>query len=147
MDDPDLTRPPVLLGFEADGELAGYLLAYFSKQTQLDQPTQEIIDLIATGDLEVRAILALILSLTGSAREMGVARVRTSVVNAALEPMVAVTQGARRLDAHHHIHVRYGDPSAEAPPGSWYLTPFDGDYSFCLRPPPRPVEATRQAVA
>ncbi len=147
MDDPDLTRPPILLGFEADGELAGYLLAYFSKQTELDQPTLEIIDLIATRDLEARAIPALIHSLTHSARDMGVARVRMSVVNAALEPLVAATQGARRLDAHPHIHVRYGDLPAEAAPGSWYLTPFDGDYSFCLRPPPRPAEAAQRAVA
>lgn len=147
MDDPDLTRPPVLLGFEADGELAGYLLAFFSKQTQLDQPTLEIIDLIATRDLEDRAVPALIHSLTRSARDMGVARVRMSVVNAALEPLVAATQGARKLDAHHHVHVRYGQQPAEVPPGAWYLTPFDGDYSFCLRPPPRPVAGADRAAA
>lgn len=145
--DPDLIRKPVLLGFDADGELAGYLLAFFSKQTQVDQPALEIIDLIAVRDLQTRAIPALINSLVGSARDMGVARVRMSVVNPVIEPLVASTPGAHRLDAHHHIHVRYDSLLAETAPQSWYVTPYDGDYSFCLRPPPRPQVRTGRAAA
>ena len=37
--DPDLTHPPVLLAYEEDGALAGYLLAQAGKQTQIDQTT------------------------------------------------------------------------------------------------------------
>jgi len=145
--DPDLTRKPVLLGFEADGELAGYLLAFFSKQTQVDQPALEIIDVIAVRDLQARAVPALITSLVRSARDMGVARVRMSVVNPALEPLVAATPGAHRLDAHPHIHIRYDQSFAETAPQSWYVTPYDGDYSFCLRPPPRPQAGAGRAAA
>jgi hypothetical protein len=70
-----------------------------------------------------------------------------SVVNPMIEPLVASTPGAHRLDAHHHIHVRYDSLLAETAPQSWYVTPYDGDYSFCLRPPPRPQVRTGRAAA
>jgi hypothetical protein len=134
--DPDQTRAPILLTYEADGEPVGYLLAFFAKQTEIDQPALEIIDLIALREHEDRAIPALVRSLNRSARDLGVARVRLSMVNPRIEPLVAATPGARRLVAHTHAHVRFVSEEARARGDHWHATPFDGDYSFVIRPPP-----------
>ncbi|MDH4386005.1 MAG: hypothetical protein QE280_11250 [Caulobacter sp.] len=91
---PAGTDQAVLLGLEANSRLAGDLPAYFSKETQLDQPTLEIADLVARRDLEVRAIPASMHGLTGSGRKMGAARVRMSVVNAALESLAPLPKAA-----------------------------------------------------
>lgn len=136
--DPDLTRPPILLAHEADGEIAGYLLAFFSKQSQIEFPTLEIVDLIALRGHEGRAIPALVRSLVRGARRMGAARVRLSMVNPRLEPLVADVEGGRRVTGHVHAHVRFAEAAPADLINDWYATPYDGDHSFCVRPPPRP---------
>lgn len=137
--DPDLTRAPLLLGYEADGELAGYLLAFFSKMTQIEFPTLEIVDLVALRGHEGRAIPALVTSLVRGARSLGAARVRLSMVNPRLEPLVSGVAGARRIRAHDHAHVRFAETAPAELRADWYATPFDGDHSFCVRPPPSPI--------
>jgi hypothetical protein len=139
--DPDLTRAPILLAYDADGEMAGYLLAFFAKQTEIDQPSLEIVDLIAMRDHEARAVPALIRSLNRAARSLGVARVRMSMVNPRMEPLVAAVPGARRLEGHVHVHARFRSEADRARAEDWHATPYDGDYSFCVRAPPRPVAA------
>lgn len=134
--DPDLTRLPVMLGFEQDGVLAGYLLAFFSKGSEVERPALEIIDLIATAEREAVAIPALVRTLLGSARDLGAARVRLPFVSPRLDALLGGFATARRGYGHDHCHVRWNE---DAPPelrDAWFATPFDGDYSFCLRPPP-----------
>lgn len=134
--DPDLTRLPVLLGFEQDGVLAGYLLAFFSKGSEVERPALEIIDLIATADLEAVAIPALVKTLLGSARDLGAARVRLPFVSPRLDGLLGAFASARRVYGHDHCHLRWNEEVLPEMHDAWFATPFDGDYSFCLRPPP-----------
>lgn len=137
--DPDLTRMPLLLTYEADGVLAGYLLAFFSKGSEVERPALEIIDLIAPAAHEDVAIPALVRTLLTSARGLGAARVRLPMVSARMEALLAPFRAARRVYGHDHCHVRWADDVDEATREVWMATPYDGDYSFCLRPPPRLV--------
>jgi hypothetical protein len=135
--DPDLTRTPVLLAYEAEGDLAGYLLAFFSKGSQVERPALEIIDVIAPAEHEAAAIPALLRALLASARGLGAARVRLPMVSEGLEALLAPFRAARRVYGHDHCHVRWDAGVSDEMRAAWFATPFDGDYSFCLRPPPR----------
>ncbi|MES2034968.1 MAG: N-acetyltransferase [Pseudomonadota bacterium] len=138
--DPDLTRAPLMLGFEADGELAGYLLAFFSKGSEVERPALEIVDLIALRDHEARAVPALVQTLIGSARALGAARVRLPMVNPRMDELLSGPFAvARRTYGHNHCHVRWAPEVEDDLKAAWFATPYDGDYSFCLRPPPRPA--------
>lgn len=143
--DPDLTRAPLLLAYETDGRLDGYLLAFFSKGSEVERPALEIIDLIATEASEATAIPALIRTLLGSARGLGAARVRLPFVSPRLDALLGAFQGARRVYDYDHCHLRWGEAATPELRDAWYATPFDGDYSFCLRPPP--LMAAHQAAA
>lgn len=143
--DPDLTREPLLLAYHEDGELAGYLLAFFSKGSEVERPALEIIDVVATAAVEARAVPALIRSLLGSARGLGAARVRLPFVSPRLDALLGDFAAARRVYGYDHCHLRWIGPGGPDFLDAWYATPFDGDYSFCLRPPPLP--AARQAAA
>lgn len=134
--DPDLTRRPILLGYEHNGRLAGYLLAYFSKPTEIDQPCLDIVDLIAPAEHEAKAIPALVRTLVDNARNLGVARVRLQTVSPTLDRILADLPGAHRQVTHGHCHARFADDVGPAMAAAWAPTPYDGDYSFCLRPPP-----------
>ena len=134
--DPDLTRLPVMLAFERDGVLAGYLLAFFSKGSEVERPALEIIDLIATADTEALAIPALLRTLLGSARDLGAARVRLPFVSPRLDALLGGFASARRAYGHDHCHLRWNEDVSPQMRDAWFATPFDGDYSFCLRPPP-----------
>lgn len=137
--DPDLTCAPVMLGYEADGELAGYLLAFFSKGSEVERPALEIIDLIATRAHEAAAIPALVRTLLQSASALGAARVRLPAVGPEMDRLLAPFASARQVYDHDHCHVRWADGVDEEMKNAWFITPYDGDYSFCLRPPPRPA--------
>jgi hypothetical protein len=135
--DPDLTRTPLLLAHQGEEGLEGYLLAFFSKGSQVERPALEIIDLIATADREAAVIPALVRTLLASARGLGAARVRLPVVNPRMEALLTLFRGARRVYGHDHAHVRWTQGAEPMLSDAWFATPFDGDYSFCLRPPPR----------
>ena len=134
--DPDLTRRPILLGYEAGGRLTGYLLAYFAKQTEIERPSLDIVDLIATRDSERAAIPALVSTLVSNARDLGVVRVRMQTVSPGLDDILAHLPGAQRVVTHGHCHARFADGIPAGAAEAWSATPYDGDYSFCLRPPP-----------
>jgi hypothetical protein len=137
--DPDMTCPPVLLGYEWGGRLAGYLLAFFSKGSEVERPSLEIIDMIALKRHEAAAIPALIRTLLASSRALGAVRVRLQAVNPEMEKLLAPFALARRVYGHDHCHVRWREGFGEDLKASWFATPYDGDYSFCIRPPPRPA--------
>ncbi len=143
--DPDLTRTPVILTYEDADGLAGYLMAFFSKGSEVERPALEIIDLIAVQQSEVVAIPAMIRTLLRSARALGAARVRLPFVSPGLEALMAPFRSARRVYPFDHCHLRWSASAPAELASAWYATPFDGDYSFCLRPPP--LIAARQAAA
>jgi len=136
MDDPDLTRAPILLGYEAQGRLTGYLLAYFAKQTEIEHTSLDIIDLVAEAGHEMDAVPALVNTLTANARALGAVRVRLQTVAPRLDGLLKDLPGARRVITHGHCHARFAEGLDSAIPTAWEATPYDGDYSFCLRPPP-----------
>jgi hypothetical protein len=138
--DPDLTRRPILLGYEEGGRLTGYLLAYFAKQTEIERPSLDIVDLVATKDSELSAIPALVSTLVGNARDLGVVRVRLQTVSPGLDEILHRLPGAQRIVTHGHCHARFADGLPAGTADAWCATPYDGDYSFCLRPPPLEAE-------
>ncbi len=137
--DPDLSCPPILLGYEVGGRLAGYLLAFFSKGSEVERPAMEIIDLVALRSVEMTAISALLRTLLLSARRFGAARVRLQTVNPELDQVLAPFALAKRQYRHNHCHIHWGEDTDERMKQAWFATPYDGDYSFCLRPPPKPA--------
>lgn len=134
--DPTLTRPPVLLAYEADGVLAGYLLAVLAKGSEIEAPALEIIDLIARPQVEAAALPALVMALIDLARPLGAARVRLGLAHPRVEALLAPTRPARRQTPYSHCHVRFGRPDKDVDRAGWYATPFDGDQSFTSRPVP-----------
>lgn len=134
--DPMSTWPPVLLAYEADGVLAGYLLAVLAKGTEIEAPALEIIDLIARPEVEAVALPALVTALVGVARPLGAARVRLGLAHPRVEALLAPTRPVRRQTPYSHCHVRFGRPENAVDRAGWYATPFDGDQSFTARPPP-----------
>lgn len=134
--DPMLRRAPILLAYEADGRLAGYLLAILAKGSEIEAPALEIIDLIALPQVEAVALPALVTALIGLARPLGAARVRLGLAHPRVEALLAPTRPARRQTPYSHCHVRFGRPGNDADRAGWYATPFDGDQSFTARPAP-----------
>jgi hypothetical protein len=134
--DPDLTRRPVILAYESEGRLAGYLLAFFAKQTEIERPSLDIVDLIATREHEEAAIPALVQTLVDNTRLLGAVRVRLQTVSPRLDELLIGLPGARRTLTHGHCHTRFHEGISEEAIQAWHVTPYDGDYSFCLRPPP-----------
>ncbi|HYE45132.1 MAG TPA: N-acetyltransferase [Caulobacter sp.] len=141
--DPDLTRRPVILGYEQDGRLTGYLLAYFAKQTEIERASLDIVDLVATAETEAVAIPALVGTLVSNARDLGVVRVRLQTVSPGLDEILSPLAGAQRIVTHGHCHARFAEGLPAGALEAWQVTPYDGDYSFCLRPPP--LAATQAA--
>lgn len=134
--DPMPRRPPILLAYEADGRLAGYLLAVLAKGSEIEAPALEIIDLIALPQVEAVALPALVTALIGAARPLGAARVRLGLAHPRVEALLAPTRPAWRRTPYSHCHVRFGQPGDDADRAGWYATPFDGDQSFTARPAP-----------
>lgn len=145
--DPELTRRPVLLAYEAGGRLTGYLLAFFAKQTEIERPSLDIVDLIATRDTEATAIPALVQTLVDNTRDLGAVRVRLQTVSPRLDELLVGMPGARRTLTHGHCHARFAEGLGGEAIDAWHATPFDGDYSFCLRPPPLVGIQSRDAPA
>ena len=142
--DPDLTVPPLTLACRAAGRITGFALAMLNKQTPLEPPVLEIIDLIALEN-DADAIQALLQGLRQLAPALGAAKVRLQAASPdllrALGPQVAK---ARREGGWGHCHVAFEDGMDQA---GWRPTPYDGDYSFCLRPLPRPASAALRLTA
>lgn len=137
MSDPDRTLDPFLLAWMEGGHIAGYALAQIVKINETTAPDMEIIDVVALKHCADHAIPALVGSLLRNAPRLGVARVRLSVVTAELERRLSRLPGAMRMRRHQHGHARLTEAGLGLS-SRWRLTPYDGDYGFCLRSPPRP---------
>lgn len=145
LSDPDLTVPPLTLAHRQGGRITGFALAMLNKQTPLDPPILEIIDLIAL-DNDAAAIQALCEGLRRLAPALGAAKMRLQVTSPdLLSALGPLAESARREGGWGHCHVAFNPGMADA---GWRPTPYDGDYSFCLRPlPARASAALRLAPA
>ena len=137
MGDPDRTLDPLLLAWMEDGHIAGYALAQVVKVDEITAPDLEIIDLVALKHCADRAMPALVGSLIRNAPRLGVARVRLSVVTREVERRLGALPGVMRVRRHRHGHARLTEAGVGLA-SRWRLTPYDGDFGFCLRSPPRP---------
>lgn len=136
MADPDRTLDSHLLVWMDDGHIAGYALAQVVKIDETSAPDLEIVDLVALKHGADRAIPALVASLLRNAPRLGVARVRLSVVTREMERRLSGLAGALRVRRHAHGHAKLTEAGV-CLSSRWRLTPYDGDYGFCLRTPPR----------
>lgn len=131
--DPDMTHRPVRLVRGIDDDITAHALALLGKGNSIEPPALEILDLEAL-DRDRAAIPALVAALLRLAPSLGAAKVRLHVVS---EPLLAdlgdLARRARHEGGWGHCHVAF-EPGAE--PVGWSPTPFDGDYSFCIRPLP-----------
>lgn len=134
--DPDCRPGPLLLVHRRGGEITGALMAILCKMSRIDPPFLDIVDLIAL-DEDPQAVPVLTRALLNNARAMGAAKVRLQVAApqliAALGPL---GRRARREGGWSHGHARFDQALDARLSEAWRPTPFDGDYSFCLRSPP-----------
>lgn len=145
LSDPDLTVPPLTLAYRQGGSITGFAVAMLNKQTPLEPPILEIIDLIALKN-DSSAIRALCESLRRLAPALGAAKMRLQVASPELQHALGpLAERSRREGGWGHCHVAFDDGMQDA---GWRPTPYDGDYSFCLRPlPHRASAALRLAPA
>lgn len=135
LSDPDLTVRPLHLARMTGDAITGHALAFLSKGNSIEPPTLEIIDLVAL-DSDRAAIAALVAALLQAAPAFGAAKVRLQVVNeSTLADLGDLAHKARREGGWGHCHVAFAPDFTER--DDWRPTPFDGDYSFCVRPLPR----------
>lgn len=135
LSDPDLTLRPLFLAFERDGVIRGHALAMMSKGNPIEPPMLEILDLMGLEN-DLRAIPALTEALLINARSLGAAKLRIQTVNPdLLRRLGPLAQHARHEGGWGHCHVKFDDETS-ARARTWAPTPFDGDYSICLRPVP-----------
>nr|WP_313633368.1 N-acetyltransferase [Brevundimonas naejangsanensis] len=138
LSDPDLTVPPLSLAYRDGGRLTGFAVAMLNKQTPLEPPILEIIDLVAL-DNDSTAIQALVEGLRRMAPALSAAKVRLQVVSPdLLAALGRLGQKAWREGGWGHCHIAFDDGMQDA---GWRPTPYDGDYSFCLRPLPARASA------
>lgn len=144
LSDPDRTRDSILLAW-MDGEaIGGLLLAQVGKTNEIECPNLEIIDLVALESCADQALPDLAAALVRNASRLGVARVRMPVVTEEMEGHLSRVPGMIRRRSHVHGHVRFG-ADGEALAADWQLTPYDADYGFCLRHPPRAAAQSKAA--
>lgn len=139
LSDPDPIDRPIHLVRQRGGEITGHALALLGKGNSIEAPTLEIIDLEAL-DHDRAAIPALVAALLKLAPAVGAAKVRLQVVNeTTLHDLGDLAHKARREGGWGHCHAAFS-PDVEGA-GDWRPTPFDGDYSFCVRPLPQRRQA------
>ncbi|RSB45098.1 MULTISPECIES: GNAT family N-acetyltransferase [Brevundimonas] len=145
LSDPDLTVPPLALAYREKGRITGFALAMLNKQTPLEPPILEVIDLVAL-QTDPEAVQSLLEGLRILAPTLGAAKVRLQATSPELlQALGPLIDKAHREGGWGHCHVAFNAGMQDA---GWRPTPYDGDYSFCLRPlPARASAALRLAPA
>ena len=138
LSDPDVDARPIHLAHRRGDDITGHVIALLGKGNSIEPPTLEIIDLEAL-DGDRAAIPALVCALLKLAPTLGAAKVRLPVVTeTTLQDLGALARKARREGGWGHCLAFTPDAlgtDVEAA-ADWRPTPFDGDYSFCIRPMP-----------
>lgn len=129
---PDRTSPPVLLAAVEDEAIVGHAWAELAKPSVIDPPVLEIVDLMAL-EGAAGAIDRLMSALMCAARRLDAAKLRLHLVSPRLLDRLGLwADTARREGGWGHGYARFEPDAPE--PGLWQPTPYDADYSFCLRP-------------
>jgi len=134
LSDPDQTTAPLILAFRRGRDITGYAQAMMAKGNIIEPPVLEIIDLEALAD-DAEAIPALMSALIAAARPMGAAKVRLqTITRQGLSRLGMYATSARREGGWGHCHIGFASDAPD--PTLWSPTPWDGDYTVCLRPLP-----------
>ena len=132
--DPDRAEPPMLYGWREGDRLLAIALGLLGKMSECEAPILDIIDLAWLEPDGAAAATALLLQLKTEGRRAGASRMRLSLVNSATAAVADAVPGGMVRRRHIHGHaVLVADPALEP---LWRPTPYDGDFGFCLRPPP-----------
>lgn len=129
---PDRVSPPVLLAAVEGEAIVGHAWAELAKPSVIDPPVLEIVDLMAL-EGTTGVIDRLMSALVAAARRLDAAKLRLHLVSPRLlDQLGPWADRARREGGWGHAHARF-EPGAPDP-DLWQPTPYDADYSFCLRP-------------
>jgi hypothetical protein len=122
----------VLLAAVEGETIVGHAWAELAKPSIIDPPVLEIVDLMALNGAP-GTLDRLMTALMAAARRLDAAKLRLHLVSPRLlDQLGAWAVTARREGGWGHAHARF-EPDAPDP-DLWQPTPYDGDYSFCLRP-------------
>lgn len=138
---PDQTLQPVFLTYDRGDGVTAWLIGQVSKESEIAAPILTIIDLIGLSDAHGDALADLVRGAINIAKGMGLARVVIPHLSSqTLTALQSITDTADLKSEHIHAHIMpSGQLSLPALEQAWRATPYDGDYSFCLRqPPPAP---------
>lgn len=139
--DPDRTSDPLLYGWGQD-RLSAIALGQVGKMSEREASVLDVIDLAWTGPDGQAAATALLLHLKEVGRQIGASRLRLPMLNSDLVAVAKAVPGSILRRRHTHAHVSFRDGAEKA--SLWRPTPLDGDYGFCLRPPPSPTQPLRR---
>ena len=144
--DPDRAESPLLYGWREGDRLSAMALGQLGKMSECEAPILDIIDLAWLEPDGAAAATALLVQLKTHGRRAGASRMRLSLVNDATAAVARNVPGGMVRRRHIHGHaVLVADPGLEP---LWSPTPYDGDFGFCLRPPPgEPDRSGRDAGA
>lgn len=133
---PDVGAPPVALVHLRDSAITGWLWGQISKGSEIEVPILDIID-VAALEGERDAIPALMTTVLKGARSIGAAKVRLQVASLPLlRALGPLASRARREGGWGHGFARFAPETADHLRERWRPTPFEGDFSVCLRPAP-----------
>lgn len=132
--DPDRAEPPMLYGWREGERLSAIALGQLGKMSECEAPILDIIDLAWLEPDGAAAATALLVQLKLQGRRAGASRMRLSLLNSATAAVARTVPGGMVRRRHVHGHaILVADPGLEP---LWRPTPYDGDFGFCLRPPP-----------
>ena len=132
--DPDRTDQPMLYGWSEGDRLSALAFGQLGKMSEYEAPILDIIDLVWLEPHGVPAATALLFELKGEGRRAGASRLRLPLVNDATAEVAFKVPGS--IVRRHHTHGHASFVMNGGIERQWAPTPFDGDFGFCLRPPP-----------
>lgn len=132
--DPDRADSPLLYGWREGDRLSAMVLGQLGKMSECEAPILDIIDIAWLEPDGDAAATDLLVQLKTQGRRAGASRMRLSLVNSATAAVARNVPGGMVRRRHIHGHaILVADPELEP---LWSPTPYDGDFGFCLRPPP-----------
>ena len=140
--DPDQTEPPMLYGWREGDRLSAVALGQLGKMSEYEAPVLDIIDLAWLAPQGAAGATHLLVHMKTEGRRSAASRMRLSLVNKDTAEVALKAPGAIIRRHHLHGHASFVASLDEGLP--WAPTPFDGDFGFCLRPPPTKVSGERR---
>ena len=134
MAQPDLTYPPLLLGYHDAEGLCAYAMAIMSKTGPVDVPTLEIIDLVKLDRAPPLTIPTLIRALKTAGYKSGACKVRLPLLGPSLlKALDHKVPKARNEGGWGHAYVHFTGQAEDF--ADWEPTALEGSYGFTLRQP------------